>query len=140
MVRDLNARMVDSLADHLETPLPGEKDFERAKDAEKKLEQNLAEALKRTEEVMQRTEKDRMSDFATWTDLEALKRNLQFTKDELLKKQEQASSVDDKMKDTDESSSALERMPMLSEDIAKRLKAQELALTAQDLARRHERP
>jgi len=139
MIRDLNARMVDSLADHLETPLPGEKDYERAKEAEKKLEQNLAEALKRTEEVMQRTEKDRMSDFATWTDLEALKRNLQFTKDELLKKQEQASSVDDKMKARDEISSELERMSMLSEDIAKRLKAQELASTAQDLARSQER-
>src|SRR5262252_10914950 len=139
MIRDLNARMVDSLADHLETPLPGEKDYERAKEAEKKLEQNLAEALKRTEDIMQRTEKDRMSDFATWTDLEALKRNLQFTKDELLKKQEQASSVDDKMKARDEISSELERMSMLSEDIGKRLKAQELASTAQDLARSQER-
>jgi hypothetical protein len=139
MIRDLNSRMVNSLADHLEAPLPGEKDFERAKEAEKKLEQNLAEALKRTEEVMQRTEKDRMSDFATWTDLEALKRNLQFTKDELLKKQEQASSSDDKMKARDEISSELERMSLLSEDIGKRLKAQELASTAQDLARSQER-
>jgi soluble cytochrome b562 len=139
MIRDLNTRMVDSLADHLETPLPGEKDFDRAKEAEKKLEQNLAEALKRTEEVMQRTEKDRMSDFATWSDLEALKRNLQFTKDELLKKQEQASSADDKMKARDEISSELERMSLLSEDIGKRLKAQEMASTAQDLARSQER-
>ena len=139
MIRDLNNRMVNSLADHLETPLPGEKDFERAKEAEKKLEQNLAEALKRTEEVMQRTEKDRMSDFATWTDLEALKRNLQFTKDDLLKKQEQASSADDKMKARDDISSELERMSLLSEDIGKRLKAQELASTAQDLARSQER-
>ncbi|HSE85214.1 MAG TPA: DUF4175 family protein [Candidatus Binatia bacterium] len=139
MIRDLNSRMVDSLADHLEAPLPGEKDFERAKEAEKKLEQNLSEALKRTEEVMQRAEKDRMSDFATWTDLEALKRNLQFTKDELLKKQEQASSVDDKLKARDEISSELERMSLLSEDIGKRLKAQELASTAQDLARSQER-
>ena len=139
MIRDLNTRMVDSLADHLETPLPGEKDFDRAKEAEKKLEQNLAEALKRTEEVMQRTEKDRMSDFATWSDLEALKRNLQFTKDELLKKQEQASSADDKLKARDEISSELERMSLLSEDIGKRLKAQEMASTAQDLARSQER-
>ena len=84
---------------------------------------------------MQRAEKDRMSDFATWTDLEALKRNLQFTKDDLLKKQEQASSVDDKMQARDEISSELERMSLLSEDISKRLKAQELASTAQDLAR-----
>ena len=42
---------------------------------------------------MRRTEKDRMSDFATWTDLEALKRNLEFTKDDLLKKQEQAANA-----------------------------------------------
>ena len=96
MVRDLNARMVELLADHLEAPLPGEKDAARAKDSEQKLEQNLAEALKRTEEVMQRTEKDRLADFATWSDLEALKRNLQFTKDDLLKKQEQAASADEK--------------------------------------------
>jgi hypothetical protein len=139
MIRDLNARMLNSLADHLERPLPGEKDFERSKDDGKKLEQNLAEALKQTEEVMRRAEKDRMSDFATWTDLEALKRNLQFTKDELLKKQEQASSTEEKLKAHDEVSSELERMSLLSEDIGKRLKAQELASKAQDLARGQER-
>ena len=139
MIRDLNARIVDSLADHLESPLPGEKGSENVKETEKKLEQNLAEALKRTEEAMQRTEKDRLADFATWTDLEALKRNLRFTKDELLKKQEQAQSADEKMKAHDEISSELERMSLLSEDIGKRLKAQELASTAQDLARSQER-
>jgi hypothetical protein len=139
MIRELNTRMVDSLADHLEAPLPAEKDAARAKETEKKLEQNLADALKRTEEVMQRTEKDRLSDFATWSDLEALKRNLEFTKDELLKKQQQASSDDEKMKAHDEISSELERMSMLSEDIGKRLKAQEMASTAQDLARSQER-
>lgn len=139
LIRDLNARMVDSLADHLETPLPGDKDAARAPEAEKKLEQNLAEALKRTEEVMQRTEKDRLSDFATWSDLEALKRNLEFTKDDLLKKQEQASSADDKLKTHDQISSELERMSLLSEDIGKRLKTQEMAATAQDLARSQER-
>lgn len=139
MIRDLNSRMLSHLADHLETPLPGEKDLERAEGAEKKLEQDLGETLKRTEEVMQRAEKDRMSDFATWTDLEALKRNLRFTKDELLKKQDQASSMEDKMKAHDEIASELERMSLLSEDIGKRLKAQELASTAQDLARSQER-
>jgi soluble cytochrome b562 len=139
MIKDLNARIVDSLADHLEAPLPGEKDSERFKDSDKKLEQKLADALKRTEEVMQRTEKDRLSDFATWSDLEALKRNLQFTKDDLLKKQEQAASGDEKMKAHDEIASELERMSQLSEDIGKRLQAQQLASTAQDLARSQER-
>lgn len=139
MVRDLNARMVDLLGDHLESPLPGEKETPHAKELDKKFEQNLTEALKRTEEVMRRTEKDRLSDFATWSDLEALKRNLQFTRDELVKKQEQAASVEEKMKARDEISAELERMSLLSEEIGKRLKAQELASTAQDLARSQER-
>jgi hypothetical protein len=139
MIRDLNARMVDALANHLESPLPEEKDRARAQESQRNLEQNLADALKRTEEIMQRTEKDRLSDFATWSDLDALKRNLEFTKDELLKKQERAASVDESMKARDEVSSELERMSLLSEDIGKRLKAQELASTAQDLARSQER-
>jgi soluble cytochrome b562 len=139
MVRDLNTRMVDLLADHLETPQPGEKPTAQSKEMEQRFEQNLADALKRTEEVMQRTEKDRMSDFATWSDLEALKRNLEFTKDELLRKQEQAISDDEKLKARDEIAAELERMSLLSEDIGKRMKAQELASTAQDLARSQER-
>ncbi len=138
LIRDLNTRMMDSLADHLET-LPGDKEAARPPEAGKKLEQNLTEALKRTEEVMQRTEKDRLSDFATWSDLEALKRNLEFTKNDLLKKQEQAASADEQLKAHDQISSELERMSLLSEDIGKRLKAQELATTAQDLARSQER-
>jgi len=139
MIRDLNARMVDTLADHLESPLSREKEADRSKASDEKLEQNLADALKRTEEIMQRTEKDRLTDFATWSDLDALKRNLEFTKDNLLKKQEQAPSADERMKARDDISSELERMSMLSEDIGKRLKAQELASTAQDLARSQER-
>ena len=139
MIRDLNNRMVDLLADHLETPPPGEKPATLPKDADNKLEKNLADALKRTEEVMRQTEKDRMSDFATWSDLEALKRNLEFTKDELLQKQQQAANADDRLKARDDIAAELERMSLLSEDIGKRLKAQELASTAQDLARSQER-
>ncbi|HEY7221901.1 MAG TPA: DUF4175 family protein [Candidatus Binatia bacterium] len=137
MIRDLNQRMVDLLADHLETPPAGEKS--PAPESDKKLEQNLAEALKRTDDVMRQTEKDRMSDFATWSDLEALKRNLEFTKNELLQKQQQASGAEDKLKAHDDISAELERMSLLSEDIGNRLKAQELASTAQDLARNQER-
>jgi len=139
MVRELNSRMVDLLGDHLEKPMPEENNAARAPDMNQKFEQNLAEALKQTEDVMRRTEKDRLSDFATWSDLEALKRNLQFTKEELLKKQEQAQSADDKLRARDEISSELERMSLLSEDISKRLKAQEMASTAQDMARSQER-
>ena len=139
MVRDLNSRMMDMLADHLESPLPGEKPTAPAKDLDKQLEQKLGDAVKQTEEVMRRSEQDRMSDFATWSDLEALKRNLEFTKEELLKRQEQAANVDDKLKARDEISGELERMSLLSEDIGKRLQAQELASSARDLARNQER-
>jgi len=139
LVRDLNNRMVDLLGDHLESPLPGEKEATQRQDGDKKFEQNLTDALKQTEEVMRRAEKDRLSDFATWSDLEALKRNLQFTRDDLLKKQEQAASADQKMQARDEIATELERMSLLSEDIGKRLKAQELASTAKDLTRSQER-
>jgi soluble cytochrome b562 len=138
MIRDLNSRMVDLLGDHLETPFSGEKESAQSKESERKFEQNLAEALKRTEEVLRRTEKDRLSDFATWSDLDALKRNLQFTKDELLQKQSQAATEQEKSRVRDEISSELERMSLLSEDIGKRMKAQELASTARDLARSQE--
>jgi Domain of unknown function (DUF4175) len=138
MIRDLNNRMVDLLGDHLEAPQAGEKESAQSKEAETKFAQNLAEALKRTEEVLRRSEKDRLSDFATWSDLDALKRNLQFTKDELLQKQAQAATEQEKAKARDEISSELERMSLLSEDIGKRMKAQELATTARDLARSQE--
>ncbi len=139
MIQDLNNRMVDALGDHLEAPLPGDKNAPMGSDSDQKLEKNLADALKRTEEVIQRTEKDRMSDFATWSDLDALKRNLEFTKDELLQRQQQAMTAEDKLRARDDVSSELERMSLLSEDIGKRLKAQEVASTAQDLARGQER-
>ena len=137
MVQDLNDRMVDILGDHLESPLPGDKNAPAGSD--EKLEKSLADALKRTEEVMRRSEKDRMSDFATWSDLDALKRNLEFTKDDLLRRHEQATTAEDQLRTRDDISAELERMSLLSEDIGKRLKAQEAASSAQDLARSQER-
>ena len=139
MVKDLNARMMNLLADHLEKPNPGDKPTAQSKEIDRRFEQDLADAAKRTEEIMRRTEKDRMTDFATYSDLNALKRNLEFTQEELLRRQEQATSADDQLKARDDISAELERMSLLSEDIGKRMKAQELASTAQDLARNQER-
>ena len=114
MIRDLSGRMIDLLADHLEKPPSGEKEaIRQGEAADKGFEQKVDEMMKRIEEVMQRTEKDRLSDFATWSDLEALKRNLQFTKEELLKKKDQASSPEEKARLHDEISSELERMSLL---------------------------
>lgn len=138
MIRDLNSRMVDLLGDHLEAPAPGEK-AQAAPENDKKFAQNLAEAVKRTDEIMARAEKDRMADFATWSDLQALKRNLEFTQNELLRKQEQAASTEERLSTRDQIATELERMSLLSEDIGRRMKAQELASAAQDLARSQER-
>lgn len=137
MIRDLNSRMINLLADHLESPMPGEKPA--PKEMENKFAQDLADARKRTEEIMRRAEKDRMSDFATWTDLESMRRNLEFTQEDLLRKQQQAAGEEEKLKARDEIATELERLSLLSEDIGKRMKAQELASTAQDLARSQER-
>ncbi|MEK7229915.1 MAG: hypothetical protein AAB154_07720, partial [Candidatus Binatota bacterium] len=140
IIHDLSNRMVDLLADHLERPLPVAKEPLRPQESgERDLEQRLGEMLKHIEEVMERSEKDRLSDFATWSDLEALKRNLQFTKEGLLRQKEQASSLEEKSKLDDEISSELERMSLLAEDISKRLKAQEMASTAQELLKSQER-
>lgn len=136
MIHDLSNRMVDLLADHLERALPAEKE---TPPMDKSLEQKLHEMRSRIEEVMERSEKDRLSDFATWSDLEALKRNLQFTEEGLLRQQEQTSSPEERAKLQDEISSELERMSLLAEEISKRLKAQEVASAAQELMKSQER-
>lgn len=140
MIHELSNQMVDLLADHLEAPLSSEKESGRSPEtADKNLDQRLLEMMKRIEEAMERSEKDRLSDFATWSDLEALKRNLQFTKDGLLRQKEQASAAEEKAKLQDEISSELERMSLLTEEISKRLKSQEMAAAAQDLMKSQER-
>lgn len=140
MIHELSQRMVDLLADHLETPLaPGQEAPRPNEASDKSLEQKVDETMTRIDDVMRRTEKDRLSDFATWSDLDALKRNLKFTKEELLKKQEKASSAEERAGLHDEIASELERMSLLSEEISKRLRGQEAASAAQDLLKNQER-
>ncbi len=140
MIRELSQQMVDLLGDHLErAPLSQKDSRSQEGSADERLAQKADEMTKRIEEILQRSKEDRLSDFATWSDLEALKRNLQFTKDDLLKKKEEASSADDKARLDDQIDSELERMSLLSEDINKRLNAQQLASTAQDLMKSQER-
>ncbi|MBI2991596.1 MAG: DUF4175 family protein, partial [Deltaproteobacteria bacterium] len=118
----------------------GEKEVSKPRGpADKGLEQNLRDMRKRVEEVMERSETDRLSDFATWSDLEALKRNLQFTEETLLRRQAESASSEQREKLHDEISSEMERMSLLAEEISKRLKAQEMAAAAQDLMKSQER-
>lgn len=139
MIRDLSERMLDLLAHHLEQPPSRDAEQLKTQTTDRSLEQKMDEALKHVEQIMQRTEKDRLSDFATWSDLDALKRNLRFTKDDLLKRKEEASSLEEMSRFHDEIASEMERMSLLSEEIGKRLKAEQLATAAQDLIRSHER-
>jgi hypothetical protein len=140
MIRDLSSKMVDLLGDHLETPLSSEKEPpHEGKPSDQPLDQKLKEAMEQIERIMERTEKDRFSNFATWTDLESLKRNMQFTKEELLPKMSQASSPEEESQVHDEISSELERMSLLAEDISKMLTAQQIASSAQDLMKGQER-
>jgi Domain of unknown function (DUF4175) len=145
MVQDLSRQMLDLLADHLESPARSSQESpEGATQSQpdgkpQSFEQKAGEMIKRIDGLMQSTEKDRLSDFATWTDLDALKRNLQYTKDELWKKQQQSSQPEEQAQARDEMASELERMSQLAEEIGKRLEAQKLAQTGQDLMKSQER-
>jgi hypothetical protein len=145
MVQDLSRQMLDLLADHLEKPARSSQEFSETaaqpppESSAQPFEQKAGEMIKRIEDLMQRTEKDRLSDFATWTDLEALKRNLQYTKDDLWKKQQQATQAEEQARAHDEVANELERMSQLAEEIGKRLEAQKLAQTGQDLMKSQDR-
>lgn len=140
MIRDLSREMVDLLADHLEGAPQDEK--ARAGGDEPlpdHLASKLDRALGRVEEAMQRVAQDRLSDFATWSDLGALKRNLQYAREELLQRRNQAPSAEERLTAHDEMSTELERMSLLTEEVSKRLQAQEVASKAQDILKSQER-
>ncbi len=139
-IHDLSNQMVDLLADHLERmPSTDPESTPQSQPAESGIEQKAEEMIKQIDQLMERTEIDRLSNFATWSDLRSLKRNLQFTKDDLFKKMAQAISPQDQARIHDEISSELERMSLLAEDMSKRLTAQAVASTAQDLMKTQER-
>ncbi len=140
MIHDLSNQMMDLLADHLERGAPEENEpLQQADNKDTEIDRKAEEMMKRIEELMDRTETDRLSNFATWSDLQSLKRNLEFTKDELLHKRTQAVSPQDRERLDDQISTELERMSLLAEDMTKRLTAQEVSRTAQDLLRSQER-
>jgi hypothetical protein len=133
MIHALSERMIDLLADHLERP---QSKPERPTESEGSFERKIDDALAEISAAMRRSEQDRLSNFATWSDLEALSRNLRFTKEELLAKE---AAAEERARLHDEITAELERMSILSEEIHKRLRAQEVASTAQDLLKSQER-
>ena len=140
MLRDLSREMVDLLADHLEGAPRDEKAWAGGEEPPQgNLEPKFDRMMARVEEAMRRVEKDRLSDFATWSDLGALKRNLQYTREELLQRRNQADSPEEKAGLDDEMATELERMSLLTEEVSKRLQAQEVASKAQDILKSQER-
>ena len=139
MVRELSDEMVDLLADHLESapsetpPAGGEPP------PEERLAEGLDRMMERVDEVMARTRSDRMSDFAAWSDLETLKRNLEYARTELLDHMRQASSAAERERAHDEMATDLERMSMLSEEMSRRLAGQNMESNARDMVKGQER-
>lgn len=139
MIRELSDEMLDLLGDHLEAPAHEDAKAGDESAQDQQLAKGLDQMMRRVDEVMEQTRADRMSDFATWSDLEKLKRNLDYTRNDLLERMNQADSAKARAAAQDEMSTELERMSMLSEDIGKRLTGQNIAGTAQDMLKNQER-
>ncbi len=144
MIRDISDKMVDLLGDHLEAPPDqppaGEQAAEQPMEAPvERLAEGLDRMMQRVDEAMRRTREDRISDFATWSDLETLKRNLQHAREDLVDRMRQAASPDERERAHDDMATELERLSMLSEDVSRRLTGQDMAATARDMVKNQER-
>ena len=95
--------------------------------------------MQRVDDAMQRTRVDRISDFATWSDLETLKRNLEHARNDLVERMRQAASPAEQEQAHDAMATELERLSMLSEDLSRRLAGQDMAANARDMVKDQER-
>ncbi len=140
MIRDISDKMVDLLGDHLEAP-PGQADgdVQAADPPIERLAGGLDRMMQRVDDTLQRTREDRISDFATWSDLETLKRNLQHAREDLLERMRAAASPEEREHAHDAMATELERLSMLSEDVSRRMTSQDMAATARDMAKNQER-
>ena len=138
MIRDISDKMVDLLGDHLEAP-PDEQGSPGQPDPGERLAEGLDRMMQRVDDAMQRTRVDRISDFATWSDLETLKRNLEHARSDLVERMRQAASPAEQEQAHDAMATELERLSMLSEDVSRRLAGQEMAANARDMVKDQER-
>ena len=143
MIRDISDKMVDLLGDHLEAPpdqhLDAPTDQEAPDDPGQRLADGLDRMMQRVDDAMQRTRVDRISDFATWSDLETLKRNLEHARNDLVERMRQAASPAEQEQAHDAMATELERLSMLSEDVSRRLAGQDMAANARDMVKDQER-
>ncbi|MDE0214389.1 MAG: DUF4175 family protein [Deltaproteobacteria bacterium] len=146
MIRDISDKMVDLLGDHLEAPPDQPAVDEQAAGDEQaadrpieRLAEGLDRMMQRVDETMQRTREDRISDFATWSDLETLKRNLQHAREDLVERMREAASPEEREQAHDAMATELERLSMLSEDVSRRLTGQDMSDSARDMVKNQER-
>ena len=140
MIQDISDKMIDLLGDHLEAPPDQQTAGEPAEhDPAEHMSEGLEQMLQRVDEAMRRTREDRISDFATWSDLETLKRNLQHAREELVEGMRQAQSPAEREQAHDAMATELERLSMLSEDVSRRLAGQDMAANARDMVKDQER-
>ena len=143
MIRDISDKMVDLLGDHLEAPPDQHRDAppdqQAPGDPGERLAEGLDRMMQRVDDAMQRTRVDRISDFATWSDLETLKRNLEHARNDLVERMRQAASPAEQEQAHDAMATELERLSMLSEDVSRRLAGQDMAANARDMVKDQER-
>ena len=143
MIRDISDKMVDLLGDHLEAPPDQHRDAppdqQAPGDPGERLAEGLDRMMQRVDDAMQRTRVDRISDFATWSDLETLKRNLEHARNDLVERMRQAASPAEQEQAHDAMATELERLSMLSEDMSRRLAGQDMAANARDMVKDQER-
>ncbi len=140
MIRDISDKMVDLLGDHLEAhPDEQAAGDPTVHDSTERMSEGLEQMLQRVDEAMRRTREDRISDFATWSDLETLRRNLQHAREDLVERMRQAASPAEREQAHDAMATELERLSMLSEDVSRRLGGQDMAATARDMVKNQER-
>ena len=143
MIRDISDKMVDLLGDHLEAPPDQHRDAppdqQAPGDPGERLAEGLDRMMQRVDDAMQRTRVDSISDFATWSDLETLKRNLEHARNDLVERMRQAASPAEQEQAHDAMATELERLSMLSEDVSRRLAGQDMAANARDMVKDQER-
>ena len=143
MIRDISDKMVDLLGDHLEAPPDQHRDAppdqQAPGDPGERLAEGLDRMMQRVDDAMQRTRVDSISDFATWSDLETLKRNLEHARNDLVERMRQAASPAEQEQAHDAMATELERLSMLSEDLSRRLAGQDMAANARDMVKDQER-
>ncbi|MBI2371090.1 MAG: DUF4175 family protein [Deltaproteobacteria bacterium] len=162
LIRDLSEKLLNLLGDHLERAEgPPRTEWPDT------LRQRMDELLAQMDRTRERLEQDRLRDQAMLTDLEALRRNLEFARDRLLPERraqpdlqarpdqrsrpdadlrpdpamrpDRSPQTQDPGRTQEQLTSELERMSLLADEMAQRARMQNLMEAGRELASRQQR-